>query len=464
MIRLFNIYFPFRTVFLALSEALLIVGALLLAFLLRFRGDVELALVYDQGGGLKIAIASVVLILCMYYYDLYDTTVLHRLTDVLTRLVQVLGTTSVLLAGLYYVCPQLRLGRGPFTVWIILTGILLVAWRGLFRTINRSRRLSERVVLLGDGPMAVALCEEIESRPELGLNLLGYVDAPPIANGHLRTLPFLGQVEQLPNLVRLQHVSRIILAIKDRRGRLPVEMLLNLKGGGVVVQDGPDMFEAITGKVCLEWLRPSRLLFSDGFRVSRFVLLYKRTASVALSILGIILTAPIMLLTALAIRLDSRGPAIFRQERIGKSGKAFTIYKFRSMRVGADEGGTPRPATANDDRVTRVGRWLRRYRLDELPQLFNILRGDMYFIGPRPFVPNMERDLSERIPFYSQRWTIKPGATGWAQIRRGYCASLDDNAEKLGYDLFYVKNMSIGLDLLILFETVKILILGRGGR
>ncbi len=171
-----------------------------------------------------------------------------------------------------------------------------------------------------------------------------------------------------------------------------------------------------------------------------------------------------MALVAICVRLDSNGPAIFRQERIGKDGKIFTLYKFRSMRQGSDKGGKHMPAMEADDRITRVGGYLRRLRLDELPQLFNILRGDMYFVGPRPFVPDQESDLAEKIPFYSQRWAVKPGATGWAQINRGYCASLEDNQEKLAFDLFYIKNMSIGLDLLILFQTVKILLLGRGGR
>jgi exopolysaccharide biosynthesis polyprenyl glycosylphosphotransferase len=271
-------------------------------------------------------------------------------------------------------------------------------------------------------------------------------------------------MEALPDLVGSGRVSRIIVAMGDRRGNLPVELLLKLKARGVRVQDGAEFFESITGKVPLEMLRLSWLLFSPGYELSQPLLLYKRIVSVLFALLGLIISVPIMTIVAVLIYLDSPGPVIFRQQRVGKDGKLFTLYKFRSMRDGADPEGKHAPVQKSDSRVTRIGGLLRRTRLDELPQLYNILRGDMYFVGPRPFVPNQEEELSQKIPFYRQRWMVKPGATGWAQVHRGYCASLEDNTEKFSYDLFYIKNMSIGLDILILFQTIKILVLGRGGR
>jgi sugar transferase (PEP-CTERM system associated) len=463
MIRLFHVYFPSRTLLLVLSEAMLIVLTLFMALVIRFRGDVGLIFTYEQGM-LKTGIASAVLIVCMYYYDLYDSLLLHRFAEVFSRLVQVLGTASVILAGLYYVYPDIQLGRGPFIMWMILAGFALVGWRRLFCALNASVRLSDRTVLLGASPMALRLSSEIESRPELGMTVVGYVEASGTANVGVNGLSYLGEIDKLAAVMDRTRASRVILTMSDRRGRLPMEMLLNLKGRGIVVQDAADVYEAVTGRVSLESLRPGWLLFSDGFHVSRFTLLYKRCASIVLSTIAIIFTIPLMLLVALAVRLDSPGKAIFRQARVGRAGKIFTIYKFRSMRVNADEEGPPRPAAHGDDRITRVGYWLRKWRLDELPQLFNILRGDMYFIGPRPFTQNMEGELRGKIPFYSQRSIVKPGATGWAQIRRGYCETLEDNVEKLSYDLFYIKNLSIGLDCLILFDTLKILILGRGGR
>jgi lipopolysaccharide/colanic/teichoic acid biosynthesis glycosyltransferase len=231
-----------------------------------------------------------------------------------------------------------------------------------------------------------------------------------------------------------------------------------------MIQDGADVYEAVTGKVPIESLRLSWLLFSTGFRISRPLLVFERIFSLILSALVLTLMSPVMALIALAIRLDSAGLAIFQQKRIGQNGKVFTLYKFRTMADGADQDGNHRPAEATDERFTRVGRILRRSRMDELPQLFNILRGDMNFVGPRPFVPNQEEECLEKIPYYRQRWVVKPGATGWAQVNRGYCATIDDNQEKLAYDLFYIKNISIGLDLLILFKTIKILLLGQGSR
>jgi len=250
----------------------------------------------------------------------------------------------------------------------------------------------------------------------------------------------------------------------ERRGLLPVDLLLRLKTRGILVQDGSEAYESLTGKVPVDALRTSWLLFSPNFPASRPMLVYKRLTSIILSSLGLLITLPLMALIAVALRLDSKGPIIFRQKRVGQDGTVFDLYKFRSMYESPDPIAQSAPARENDGRFTRVGRWLRRTRLDELPQLYNILRGDMYFIGPRPFAQVQEEDLAEKIPYYRQRWAVKPGATGWAQINYGYCETVEDNTEKLAYDLFYIRNMSIGLDLLIAFRTVKVLLLGRGSR
>ena len=267
----------------------------------------------------------------------------------------------------------------------------------------------------------------------------------------------------IDELVERQGVQRVVVTMGDRRGKLPVEQLLKLKARGIYIQDGPDYYESVTGKIPLDSLRLSWLLFSPGFHVRTALQLYKRVFSLVLGTLAIVVTSPIMLLAAIAIRLDSPGPAIFRQKRVGENGRLFDIYKFRSMYDGSDKKDLT-PAEHGDTRVTRVGKWLRRTRIDELPQLFNIVKGDMAFVGPRPFVPEQEMECAEKIPFYKERWLVKPGATGWAQINRGYNVTLEDNQEKLAYDLFYIKNVSFGLDLYILFATVKTLVLGRGGR
>ena len=463
MIRLFHVYFPERTILLAATEALLIIAALFLVSVPGIATPAPAATLYIRDI-LRILIASSVVMLCMHYYDLYDTSLLHNPSAVLPRIIQVLGTACLLLAVLYYVYPVAQLSRGPFVIWILLIGIFLGGWRQLFALVNRSPRLRQPVLLLGQGAVAQSLASEIGSRPHLGLELVGYVGESSATAESLSSLRCLGKMESLRELVENWRIGRIILTMSEQRGRLPVDELLKLKSKGIAVQDGADVFEAVTGRVMLESLRPSWLLFSDGFGVSSLTLLYKRLASIVISSAGLTLTLPFMVLAAIAIRLDSRGPVIFRQQRIGKGGKPFTLYKFRSMSVNADADGVVRPARKQDARITRVGRWLRKLRIDELPQLYNILRGDMYCIGPRPFTPNLERDLEQQIPFYGQRWSVKPGATGWAQVRRGYNETLEDNREKLSYDLFYIKNLSFGLDCLILFETIKILILGRGGR
>jgi lipopolysaccharide/colanic/teichoic acid biosynthesis glycosyltransferase len=245
---------------------------------------------------------------------------------------------------------------------------------------------------------------------------------------------------------------------------LPGEAVLQLKNQGVTIQDGAELYEAITGKVPIDCVGSSGLLSCSGPRASLPWLIYQTIAPPVFSSICLVLSLPVMALIAVAIRLDSRGPAIFRQQRVGQHGKVFTLYKFRTMVDGADPVDRYRPAQITDPRCTRVGRLLRRSRLDELPQLFNICRGEMRFVGPRPFVPNQEQECLEGIRNYCQRWAVKPGATGWAQVNRGYCVSMRDNQEKLAYDLFYIKNASFGLDLLILLKTIKLLLLRRGGR
>ena len=463
MVRLFNVYYPTRVLLLLAGEAVLVFASFILAVFVRHSNDTYLYLNYEGGFG-QVGLAAGVCLVCLYYFDLYNSLIISNPREVLTRLIQVLGATCLIMAPLSYFLPAARLEAGVFVLGIAFAGVLLALWRKLFLTINASPRLARRALILGAGPQASSLSSEIEKRPEWGVRLVGYVGEPPESPASTNGLPRLGSTAELAQIAERERVGQVIVAMGERRGRLPVEELLRLKHRGVLVQDGGDAYESLTGKVSLESFRLSWLLFSRTYPVSHFVLLYKRLMSILLSAAGLILALPVMALIAIAIKLESKGPVIFRQKRVGQDGRLFDLYKFRSMQVDADADGKFRPAQENDDRITRVGRWVRRARLDELPQLYNILRGDMYFIGPRPFVPFQEHELAEKIPFYRQRWSVRPGATGWAQINYGYCATLEDNAEKLAYDLFYIKNMSLGLDLLIAFRTIKVLLLGRGSR
>ncbi len=442
---------------LAASETLVVFSALLAAlavFALEHDGGISAGLAG------RIGVAGLVCMLCMYYFDLYDASVLCSVREALTRLLQVLGTACIVLSAAFYVAPSLRLAPRPLLAWILLVGLGIAGIRKLFSLLNRCSFLAQRTVFLGDGPLAEPLRETIQSRPELGIRVVGAIHPPEGAPAPSAA----GSFEILNDLIRSQKVDCIVLTMRDRRGNLPVEDLLRLKATGVEVIEAATLFEAVSGKISLPELRPSWLLFSDGFCLSRSMRIYKRVASIVLALPLIIAFLPLMLVIAVLIRLDSPGPAVFRQRRVGRQGRPFWLYKFRSMIDEADGNGGPRAASHGDSRVTRFGRLLRRLRLDELPQLYNILRGDMCFIGPRPFAIEMENELASQIPFYRQRWNVMPGATGWAQVERGYCETLDDNVDKLSYDLFYIKNLSVGLDLLILFKTIKILLLGRGGR
>jgi len=459
MIRLFNAYFPTRTLLLTVSEALLVTASFLVAVVL-WKGptlDANIYLWYDNGVGRILLVVAVFLVL-MYYFDLYDSFVLSNRREMVTRLVGVLGAAFVTLAFLYYAFPEVSLGGSSLWIGVGIVVVAVPAWRRLFFVLNRSARFSERAIIYGGGPLATALMNEVTNRSELGVKIVGFVgENPPPVPG----VPHFDG--DLSELVERQGVQRVVVTMGERRGRLPVAELLKLKARGIHIQDGPDYYESVTGKIPLDSLRLSWLLFSPGFRVRPTLQLYKRAVSLILGSLSIVVTSPIMLLAAIAIRLDSPGSALFRQKRVGENGRLFNIYKFRSMYDGSDRKELT-PAEHRDLRVTRVGKWLRRTRLDELPQLFNIVKGDMAFVGPRPFVPEQEMDCAEKIPFYKERWLVKPGATGWAQINRGYNVTLEDNREKLAYDLFYIKNVSVGLDLYIMFATIKTLVLGRGGR
>jgi exopolysaccharide biosynthesis polyprenyl glycosylphosphotransferase len=473
MIRLFNRYFPTRTLLLTLTEAILVTTGFVLAVLLSSGTavDAKIYLLYENGAG-RIGLVVLVFLVLMYYFDLYNYTILTNRREVVTRLVGVLGTTFVALAVLYYTFPDASLGGTVLWAGILMVAIVVPVWRGFFFVLNRSARFAERTLIYGDGPLASPLMDEIAQRPELGLRVSAYVGNEPQIAG----IPIVQQ-DELAEFVKREDIRRIIVTMGDRRGKMDVSELLKLKASGVQIQDGPEYYETVTGRIPLESLRLSWLLFSPGFHVRPALRLYKRVFSFAFGLIGVVLSAPIMALAALAIRLDSEGPVIFRQKRVGEFGVPFTVLKFRTMYDG-DKVPTPRfrkhsnsdqshigtPAHDGDPRITRVGKWLRRTRLDELPQLFNIVKGDISFVGPRPVPPHEEEECAAVIPFYKERWLIKPGATGWAQINRGYNATIEDHKEKLAYDLFYIKNVSIGLDIYILFATLKILLLGRGGR
>jgi sugar transferase (PEP-CTERM system associated) len=464
VIRLLNAYFPRRTFFLGISEGLLIGLAFIVATIARLGAtDASVMLSYEQGF-LKVLVVAGAFVLCMYYFDLYDSAILSNRREVLSRLVQVLGTACLVLAVLYYVYPPLELGRGIFLIGTAFVAVVLFLWRRLFLVINSASRFADRVLILGDGLLAEPLSREISQRPELALNVIGHISEQADGVAENWSLEDDERVADLPRFVRSHKIDRIIVAMSDRKGKLPIEQLLAAKSRGVLIQDATEVYEAITGKVPLESLRLGWLLFSPSFSDFRFVLIYKRLEDVLVSMIGLLLSLLLVPFIALAIKLSSPGPILYRQKRVGREGIVFNCYKFRTMRADAEADTGATWAADDDPRITKIGSFLRSSRFDEIPQLWNVLMGEMSLVGPRPERPEFVEWLSREILHYNVRHTIRPGITGWAQVRYRYGSSVEDSKEKLRYDLFYVKNISPGFDLLILFYTIKIILLGRGAK
>jgi sugar transferase (PEP-CTERM system associated) len=408
-------------------------------------------------------VIAVVFQLFLHFRDVYDFRKTLSFAQFFVRLAQAIGMASGVLTLVWYVFEDLYVGRGILLISIILISIFLTVWHTLLRVWVGVRAPRSNVLVLGTGRLARELVTEILRHPELGIGVTGFVDDNPALVGVSVVNPkVIGLYKELPRIVAETKVDRIVVELQDRRGRLPIEELLTLKTQGVAIEDATSLYERITGKIAIENLKPSWMIFNAGFEVSRNVLLQKRVISLLVSSILLILCSPVILLVMALIKLSSRGPIFYGQERVGQDGHVFTLWKFRSMSEDAEKGTGPVWASEHDPRVTPVGRILRRTRLDELPQLINVFRGDMSLVGPRPERPHFVKELSAMIPFYHLRHAVKPGVTGWAQINYGYGNSVRDAVEKLQYDLFYIKHMSALLDFLIGFETVKTVLFRRG--
>jgi sugar transferase (PEP-CTERM system associated) len=458
VVRLFHVYYPVRTLVLLLGEAMVVCASFLLATLLRFGHDSFLVLNYE-GGFAKIAGVTGVVLLCSHYFDLYDSQRLRSPGETYLRLLIVLGSLSFLLAAAGYLYPEFMLGNNVFLTGLIILTMGLFLWRFAYGWLVHQPFFRERVYVMGAGERAERLVESLRSQKDLGMDVVGWAGA--LGNGSLSR----GELaKSLQGLRQQQPVDSVILAMSDRRGSMPVAELLDLRLAGVKVEDATSLLEKISGKIEVDELHPSWLLFSDGFRLHTPVMLMRRLVSITASLSGLLVLLPVIPLIALAIKLSSKGPVFYGQRRVGQNGAVFTCYKFRTMCDGAESSTGPTWAGNDDPRITRVGNFLRRTRLDEVPQLWNVLRGDMGFVGPRPERPEFVEWLSREIPYYHLRHILRPGLTGWAQINYPYGASAEESKEKLRYDLYYIKNMSLALDLLIGFQTVKILLLRRGSR
>ena len=434
-------------------ETVLITGAILLAA--QMHGSFDAAM----SGVWRVILVTALCELCFYYNDLYDLTLVHSTTELAVRILQGAGAVAVVLAVLSLLAPGVLIGSGTFLTALGLLLIAVPTWRLAFDGVTRDSHLEERVLMLGTGQAARSVADLITAQHEYTYRVVGFVDDTPVGSVPM----LLGTTSELSDIIRRQHVDRVVVSLSDRRGRMPIRELLQAKMSGVRVEDAATMYERLTGKILIDEIKPSWLIFSDGFRASRTTRAMKRAVDLLLAAVGLVLAAPLMVLTALAVRLESPGPVLYRQERVGENGRIFTLCKFRSMRTDA-ESGTPVWAKERDDRVTRIGRFIRLTRLDELPQLWNVLRGDMSFVGPRPERPFFVEQLAAVIPFYLERHAVKPGVTGWAQVKYRYGSSVEDAMEKLRYDLYYIKHLSVVFDLTIVIDTVKVILSAKGAK
>ena len=461
--RIFNQYIPMRRLVLAGLESMFLLAILIVCqWTIAEETGAPSAIVSDlfPNDFMIILIVQV----SLYYYELYDFRVFRSSLEMLIRLLQSLGYAVILLAGIYFFLPDLMIGKGVFLFSLIFISIGVICWRLLYNEYLKMQYIDQKVLILGTGPLAKRIAEEILEDADTGFKVVGFTAKESSRIGERLVNPsIIGTHDMVLQLAKNERIQRIVIANEDRREGLPLGMLMECKTRGIKIEEGIEFYERLTGKIEIKHLHPSFIIFSDGFKNSRLTRRIKRMGDFLLSLSGIAILSPAILLISLLIKMDSPGPVFYRQERIGRGGRGFELMKFRSMRNDAESAG-PVWAKENDSRVTRVGKWLRKSRLDEVPQMINVIRGEMSFVGPRPERGHFVSQLRTLIPYYDQRFSVLPGITGWAQVKYRYGASFEDAAEKLKYDLYYIKNMSIAFDLFIIFETLKIVLFGKGAR
>jgi sugar transferase (PEP-CTERM system associated) len=466
MLRIFKQYYPIRNIFFFIGEGIAIFAAVMVAsWLLLHVGFLG----FNRWLCFKIFLISLVCQTCLYYNDLYDLKVTDTFQELGIRLLQALGTAAIILAGIYLVFPKTIVGSGIFAVSIVFVIILIVSWRFFYALILSHGIFNQKIILLGSGLLAQNILDEIIKRKDSGYSIAVNVQ------DSLEDLDFSCQKQQLDTICKKDYdglceladqlnIKKVVVAIKERRGAFPLTELVKCRVKGIEVIEGTSFYEMLAGKLIVDQINPAWIIFSKGFYKSRTRRFFKRSTDVILSLAMLILFSPLILVTAILIKIDSTGPVLFSQERVGKNKNPYLLYKFRSMVQDAEKQTGPVWASDNDKRITRVGTIIRKWRIDELPQLWNVLKGDMSFVGPRPEREFFVKKLEDIIPYYGERFSVKPGITGWAQVCYRYGASVDDAVEKVNYDLFYIKNMSSFMDLMIILRTIKIVLFGKGAR
>ena len=463
MIQLIRSIVPASVLLLLVSETLVLLFCYLLAAAIVIEVDPQFFL-FEELGLFRICIVVASILIGLYLQDLYTRIRISSRVLLMQQISMVLGIAFLIQALLTYIDRSLMLPRYLMIYGSAMVVVALPAWRLLYVKFAVSTVGTQRVLLVGASSVLQELAERLPSHPEFGHHILGYVGQQEFPDQTVPGLTRLAELHELKSLVAEQKPERIIIGMTERRSRMPVQELLDMRLSGIYVEEAATAYEQAFGRVCTRELRPSQLIFSTALGPSARTAGLHTALSMGIAVIGTLLTAPIMLVVAILVKVTSPGPVFHRQVRSGLRGKEFTVYKFRSMRADAEVKTGAVWAQKNDPRITPIGRYLRTFRLDELPQFFNVLKGEMSMVGPRPERPEFVKTLAEKIPFYSQRLAVKPGLTGWAQINHKYGDTIEDTITKLEYDLYYIKHISVALDLYILLNTAKTVLLGRGAQ
>ncbi|VFQ44325.1 sugar transferase [Desulfoluna butyratoxydans] len=461
MIEVFRRYYTIRNLFLIALESVLLYLCILLASALFVEGQGAGDL---SGLSLKAGLVVSTCIFCLYCNNIYSLKDTKGYTDLAFKLFQSFGAAMILLALFYAAFSQAIIGTRFFFIYIPVVVTILSIWRFFYVYLLKSGVLSQSIYIIGDGDLAIDICRETETEIDCGYCVKGIISPRPLEGISSVKAPHIDTCQGLAVRARENGVKRIVVALKEKRGNFPIDELLLCRVSGIDVVEGNTFYEMLTGKFLVSSINPTWLIFSNGFRKSRVRNMVKRLEDLVASVSLLLFFSPLILVTALFIKWDSRGPILFSQDRLGIRHKPYRLYKFRSMVENAEALSGPVWASREDPRVTRVGRFIRKWRIDELPQLFNVLKGDMSLVGPRPERAHFVEQLEAQVPYYAERFIVRPGVTGWAQVRYEYGDSVEDAMEKLNYDLFYIKNMSIFMDVVIVFRTIRTVLFGVGAR
>ncbi len=457
-------FFPVRSAVCFFVEGGIILVSVMASFFI-LRGTATMEGIELRDAVFRGIVIAFLCQVCMYMLDMYDLKNSQSWGEIFFSLLFALGVVCIGIGSVSLVFPAVGIGGPYYYLTITIIAVFLLVWRVVFDFYLTHLAPRENILIMGAGPEARMVAREIQRRRKLGFHLVGFTGSSGGEGDGLEEFAgILGIHSQVADIVKARKIRKLVVATTERRREYPIDELLRVRVGGCQIVEWPAFFERLSGRVPIDNLAPSYFIFHEGFGKSTILLLSRRFVSLIVSATLLVLLIPLLLVVAAAIKIDSAGPVLYVQDRVGQHGRVFRIFKFRSMRQDAENGSGPRWAAKEDPRTTRVGRAIRLSRIDEIPQLFNVLRGDINLVGPRPERPEFVRKLEETIPYYSIRHTVKPGLTGWAQVMFTYCGTIAESKEKLQYDLFYIKNMSLKLDLLILFQTVKIVLIGRGAR